>query len=180
MNKYGGAKLVRAGIIGAVLAILVVAIGLQPERLVQWATSIRYQALFDEAGGLNAGNDVTVSGIKVGSVDKISLQNGDALVGFTIAGKYALGSDTTAHIRTGTLLGERVLALESAGSGTLDPQSGHPDVAHVLALLVDRRGRATSPRTRRGRTPGNSTSRSTRCRRRSIRSPRSWGRPSMG
>ena len=52
--------------------------------------------------------------------------NGDALVNFTIAGKYALGSDTTAHIRTGTLLGERVLALESAGSGTLSPNTVIP------------------------------------------------------
>ena len=30
-----------------------------------------------------------------------------------------LGSETLAHIRTGSLLGQRVLALESAGSGTL-------------------------------------------------------------
>ena len=126
MLKYGGSNLVRAGIIGVVLAILVIAIGLQPERLVQWATALRYQALFSEAGGLTQGNDVTVSGIKVGTVDKISLQNGDALVNFTIAGKYALGSDTTANIQTGTLLGERVLALKSAGSGTLDPRQVIP------------------------------------------------------
>src|SRR5690606_4361054 len=63
---------------------------------------------------------------KVGSVSSIALDNGDALVGFTIDGKYALGSDTTAHIRTGTLLGERVLALDSGGSGTLDPQQVIP------------------------------------------------------
>ena len=126
MLKYRGSSLVRAGIIGVILAVLVIAVGLQPERLVQWATALRYQALFSEAGGLIQGNDVTVSGIKVGTVDKISLQNGDALVNFTIAGKYALGSDTTAHIRTGTLLGERVLALESAGSGTLSPNTVIP------------------------------------------------------
>jgi phospholipid/cholesterol/gamma-HCH transport system substrate-binding protein len=75
---------------------------------------------------LAVGNDVTVSGIKVGSVSSITLDNGDARVGFTIDGKYALGSDTTAHIRTGTLLGERVLALESAGAGTLDPHQTIP------------------------------------------------------
>ena len=69
-------------------------------------------------------------------MDQISLQNGDALVGFTIAGKYALGSDTTAHIRTGTLLGERVLALDSAGSGTLDPQQVIPTITNVLAVLA--------------------------------------------
>ena len=121
MLRYRGSQLIRAGIIGVVLIILVIAVGLQPERLLQYATAIRYQALFTEAGGLTEGNDVTVSGIKVGSVSSIELDNGDALVTFTIDGKSALGSETTAHIRTGTLLGERVLALESAGSGTLDP-----------------------------------------------------------
>ncbi|MGE2728797.1 MCE family protein [Mycolicibacterium vaccae] len=126
MLKYRGSQLARAGFIGATLIILVIAVGLQPERLVQWATAIRYQALFVEAGGLRVGNDVTVSGIKVGSVSSVGLDDGDALVEFTINGKYALGSDTTAHIRTGTLLGERVLALESAGSGTLDSQSVIP------------------------------------------------------
>jgi phospholipid/cholesterol/gamma-HCH transport system substrate-binding protein len=126
MQRYRGSQLIRAGFIGVVLIILVIAIGLQPERLIQWATSLRYQALFSEAGGLAVGNDVTVSGIKVGSVSSIKLDNGDALVGFTINSKYALGSDTTAHVRTGTLLGERVLALDSAGSGTLDPRKTIP------------------------------------------------------
>lgn len=126
MNKYRGNKLIRAGIIGVILMILVIIAGLQPERLVQWATRLRYNALFAEAGGIAVGNDVTVSGIKVGSVSSIKLDNGDALVGFTINGKYPLGSDTSAHIRTGTLLGERVLALESAGSGTLKPNTVIP------------------------------------------------------
>ena len=122
MLRYRGSNLIRAGVIGVILIILVIAVGLQPERLLQYATSLRYQALFSEAGGLAVGNDVTVSGIKVGTVSSIELDNGDALVGFTINSKYALGSETTAHIRTGTLLGERVLALDSAGTGTLDPR----------------------------------------------------------
>ncbi|MEO3760275.1 MCE family protein [Mycobacterium sp. B14F4] len=120
MDKYRGSKLIKAGIIGVVLMILVIMIGLQPIRLLSWATALRYQALFTEAGGIQSGNDVTVSGIKVGQVSSVELVNGDALVGFTIDSKYALGSESTAHIRTGTLLGERVLALESEGSGTLD------------------------------------------------------------
>jgi phospholipid/cholesterol/gamma-HCH transport system substrate-binding protein len=32
------------------------------------ATSIKHQALFTEAGGMVPGNDVTVSGVKVGTV----------------------------------------------------------------------------------------------------------------
>jgi phospholipid/cholesterol/gamma-HCH transport system substrate-binding protein len=119
MLKYRGNRLIRAGFMGVVLIVLVIAIGLQPERLMALATSVHHQALFSEAGGLNAGNAVTVSGIKVGTVSNVALQNGDALVTFTIDGTVGLGSETSAHIRTGTLLGERVLTLESAGSGTL-------------------------------------------------------------
>jgi phospholipid/cholesterol/gamma-HCH transport system substrate-binding protein len=119
MLKYRASNLWRAGFLGAVLILLVIAVGLQPERLVQLATSVRHQALFSEAGGITVGNDVTLSGIKIGSVTDVSLDNGDALVTFTTAGKYPLGSQTAAHIRTGSLLGERVLTLESAGSGSL-------------------------------------------------------------
>jgi phospholipid/cholesterol/gamma-HCH transport system substrate-binding protein len=119
MLKYRGSQLIRAGFIGVVLIILVIAIGLQPERLVSLATSVHHQALFSEAGGLSAGNAVTVSGIKVGTVSNVALRDGDALVTFTINGTVGLGSETAAHIRTGTLLGERVLTLESAGGGTL-------------------------------------------------------------
>jgi phospholipid/cholesterol/gamma-HCH transport system substrate-binding protein len=126
MLKYRGSTLARAGFIGVVLIMLVIAVGLQPERLVQWATALRYHAVFAEAGGIVVGNDVTVSGIKVGSVSSVGLDNGDALVGFTIAGSSALGSDTSAHIRTGTLLGERVLVLDSVGSGNLAPNSTIP------------------------------------------------------
>lgn len=121
MLKYRGAQLVRMGLIGIVLTAFIVAIGLQPEQLVQWATSVRYQARFAEAGGLSTGADVTLSGIKVGSVTDVALDNGDALVTFAMAGKYPLGSQTTVHIRTGSLLGDRVLTVEPAGTGKMHP-----------------------------------------------------------
>jgi phospholipid/cholesterol/gamma-HCH transport system substrate-binding protein len=118
--------LIKAGFIGAVLIVLVILVGLSPDRFVTWATMVRYQALFSEAGGLAAGNPVTVSGIKVGTVSNVSLRNGDALVAFAINGNILLGSDTTAHIRTDSLLGARMLTLESAGSGTMHPNAVIP------------------------------------------------------
>ncbi|HME77129.1 MAG TPA: MCE family protein [Mycobacterium sp.] len=126
MLRYRGANLVRPGFIGVVLAVLVILVGLSPDRLVSLATAIRYQALFDEAGGLAVGNDVTISGMKVGTVSHTSLQNGYALVTFTVRAKIQLGSDSSAHIRTGTLLGQRVLTVESAGTGTLRPNDVIP------------------------------------------------------
>ncbi|SPM41453.1 ABC-type transporter Mla maintaining outer membrane lipid asymmetry, periplasmic component MlaD [Mycobacterium numidiamassiliense] len=121
MNKYRGARLIKAGFIGVVLIILVIAVGLSPDQFVQRATMVRYQARFAEAGGLVAGNDVLISGTKVGAVADVKLDNGDALVTFNLKGTVQLGSYTTAHIRTGSLLGKRVLALQSTGNNTMRP-----------------------------------------------------------
>lgn len=119
MLKYRGSNLIRSGFIGLTLIALVITIGLQPQRLLSWATSVRHQAVFSEAGGLASGNEVRVSGVKVGTVSDVALQRGKALVTFMVNGSVRLGSDTTAHIRTGTLLGQRVLTLESDGGGRL-------------------------------------------------------------
>ena len=93
------------------------------------------------------GNPVTVSGMKVGTVSDVSLRHGDALVTFAMKGNILLGSETTAHIRTGTLLGERMLTVESAGSGTMHPMALIPGLAHVFALLADRSGQRLDHRT---------------------------------
>ena len=44
MLKYHGSNLVRAGFLGAALIILVILVGLQPEKLLSMATNVRYQA----------------------------------------------------------------------------------------------------------------------------------------
>ncbi|CAN5600772.1 MCE family protein [soil metagenome] len=119
MLKYRGSNLVRPGLIGLILIALVITVGLQPEKLISWATSIRYHALFAEAGGLTVGNEVRMSGMNIGSVTDVALQGAKVAVTFTVEGKVHLGSESTAHIRTGTLLGQRILTVESAGSGSL-------------------------------------------------------------
>ncbi|MGB9306870.1 MAG: MCE family protein [Mycobacterium sp.] len=126
MLRYHGRQLIRAGFMGAMLVVLLIAVGLQPKQLLALATSIRYRALFDDAAGIGPGNAVTISGFKVGTVSGISLRNGEALVTFTVNSAHPLGLQSTAHIRTGTILGARVLTVESAGSGTLRPNAVIP------------------------------------------------------
>jgi phospholipid/cholesterol/gamma-HCH transport system substrate-binding protein len=116
MLKYRNARLTRVGFLGVALVVLVIGVGLSPERLVSWATGIRYHAEFSEAGGLATGADVKVSGVKVGSVTDVALGERGAVVTFVVKDKVRLGEQTTAHIRTGSLLGARVLTLEPAGS----------------------------------------------------------------
>ncbi|WP_099252421.1 MCE family protein [Mycobacterium sp. shizuoka-1] len=126
MSRYRGTSLIRAGFIGVSVAVLVVLVGLAPQRLWSWATQVRYQAVFAEAGGLATGNDVVISGIKVGTVSAIALVRGDALVTFTVDGSVHLGSQTTAHIKTGTVLGARIVTLVPSGTGTQKPSDVIP------------------------------------------------------
>jgi phospholipid/cholesterol/gamma-HCH transport system substrate-binding protein len=116
MLKYKNPKLIRTGILGIVLTLLIVAVGLQPERLIAWASSVRYSAEFAEAGGLAVGNEVKVSGVNVGTVTDVGLGERGAVVTFSVDNAVRLGNQTTAHIRTGSLLGARTLTLEPAGT----------------------------------------------------------------
>lgn len=119
MLKYRDSSLVRLGFVGLVLVALIIMVGLQPKQLLAMATSIRYQALFAEAGGLTAGNNVKVSGVNVGTVSGVSLDHGKARVSFAVDSRVRLGVDTTAHIGIATLLGERVLVIEPRGPGSI-------------------------------------------------------------
>jgi phospholipid/cholesterol/gamma-HCH transport system substrate-binding protein len=121
MLKYRGPQIIRAGFIGLVLVTLVIAVGLQPGRLWSLATQVTYRAVFAEAGGLAVGNHVKMSGVDVGTVADVTLQGLQPLITFKVDGTVRLASDTSAHIRTGSLLGERILVLEPAGNGTLRP-----------------------------------------------------------
>jgi len=122
MLKYRNANLTRAGFLGVVLVLLVIAVGLQPERLISWATGLRYHAEFAEAGGLSKGNEVRLSGVKVGTVTDVALGERGAVVTFVVTDDAVrLGNQTTAHIRTGTLLGARILTLEPAGRDRMLP-----------------------------------------------------------
>lgn len=121
MLKYRGTQLIRHGIIGVTLVVLIIAVGLNPERISSWAASVSYRAVFAEAGGLNAGDRVMVSGVKSGTVSRVVLQKGHALVTFTVNAQVPLGAETSAQIRTGSLLGQRIVTLTSAGKGRLAP-----------------------------------------------------------
>lgn len=126
MLEYRGRNLARHGVVGVVVIICVIFIGLQSQRITSWGTTVRYTAVFTEAGGLTTGDEVIVSGVKVGSVARVSLRDGDARVVFTVESGIRLGDRSTAHIKTGSLLGKRMLTVISDGSGTLRPSQVIP------------------------------------------------------
>jgi len=84
-----------------------------------------YTARFAESGGLKVGDPVKVAGVTVGAVKEIELDDASVVVGFT-AKNVDLGDETTASIKTGTLLGARYIGLTSAGTGEMSGGSEIP------------------------------------------------------
>lgn len=79
----------------------------------------KYQGYFADAGGIMPGNDVTVSGIRVGKVTKVGLAGASARVDFTVDRAVRVGDQSLAAIRTDTVLGEKALAITPAGAGSV-------------------------------------------------------------
>ncbi|MFI9537818.1 MCE family protein [Nocardia fusca] len=126
MFRYRGSHLLRHGLVGLVLIICVISLGLQSQQVIAWGTTVRYQAVFEEAGGLEAGDEVIVSGVRVGSVTEVRLDNGDARVLFTVRSSVPMGADSTVQIKTGSLLGKRIMTVVSHGDEHLRPLATIP------------------------------------------------------
>lgn len=127
MLHYRGAHLLRPGLVGIVVIVCLIAIGLQAQKFLALGTTVRYQARFAEAAGLSVGDDVIVSGVQVGNVQKIELDDGDARVTFSVDSTVRLGTRSSAHIKTSSLLGKRNITVESAGPGRMRTLDTIPD-----------------------------------------------------
>lgn len=100
-------------VIGAVVTVLVLYGDLH-------VGSTRYEGEFAQAAQIKKGNQVTVAGIQVGSVDGVRLAGDRVVVGFTVRNDVHLGSETRAAIKLTTMLGTRYLELVPAGAGSPD------------------------------------------------------------
>jgi phospholipid/cholesterol/gamma-HCH transport system substrate-binding protein len=78
-----------------------------------------HSAALAEAGGLKAGDDVRIAGVKVGKVTAVDLEGSHVRVDFRVGRSTELGSRTSATVRIKTILGQKFLALEPAGKGDL-------------------------------------------------------------
>lgn len=84
-----------------------------------------YTAEFAEAAGLKPDDEVRVYGLKVGVVSSVRLAGDRVSVRFKASG-VELGDRTGASIRIKTLLGQKYLALDPQGGGSLDGDTPIP------------------------------------------------------
>jgi phospholipid/cholesterol/gamma-HCH transport system substrate-binding protein len=83
-----------------------------------WPQGKKYDAFFADAGGITPGNDVNVSGIKVGKVESVGLAGTAARVTFTVDREVRVGDQSLVSIKTDTVLGQKSLDVTPAGGGT--------------------------------------------------------------
>ena len=124
---------VLAGIIA--LAYLSISIG-----GIDWpgGHDLKVSAGFDEIGGLTVGAPVVISGVRVGEVSKISLDNDyRARVDLDLQGTLKLPVDTSASIVTSGMLGDRYISLQLGGDDKL-LKSGDRITMTESAVILER------------------------------------------
>lgn len=77
-----------------------------------------YAADFTDAAGLRTGDDVTVAGVKVGTIRSITLAGDRVRVGFRVKNTW-IGNTSTAAVKIKTLLGQEYVAIDPEGDGPL-------------------------------------------------------------
>ena len=145
-------------LIGAVVLIVAGLFLAYAFRNVDASTPGGYEVLarFDRVDGLKKGADVTIGGIKVGTVteQKLDPKTFQALVRMNISGYIKLPADTSAKLVSESLLGGLSLTLEPGGSDKNIAPGGEISRTQGAVNLMDLIGQAIfSPKPPAGETP---------------------------
>lgn len=73
---------------------------------------IELTAQVDDVGGLRAGDDVRLAGVRVGSVLDLTVEQGRAVIRFTVDEDVALPTDSSARVQWVDLIGQNELRLD--------------------------------------------------------------------
>jgi phospholipid/cholesterol/gamma-HCH transport system substrate-binding protein len=102
-------------------------------------TGYEISARFGRVDGLKRGADVTLSGVKVGTVTGVDLDRKtyQAVVHMTVASNVELPTDTNAKIVSESLLGGMVVVLEPGGDTNLIKAGGEIDKTQDAISLTE-------------------------------------------
>ncbi|SBS79685.1 Virulence factor Mce family protein [uncultured Mycobacterium sp.] len=116
---------IRTGVMAVIMAILAVAVGQSFTSNPALFAEPRFYGEFTDSGGLRAGDKVRISGMDVGTVQDLQIILGHVVVRFTTGGN-TIGDKSRLMIRTDTILGRKVLAIDPRGEQPLRPGAKVP------------------------------------------------------
>jgi phospholipid/cholesterol/gamma-HCH transport system substrate-binding protein len=91
--------------------VLTVALGVKIGNLKPFSRSYRLDAVFANASGVFKGDAVKLAGVDVGRVVGAEIENGRALISFTVSNRVQLPRDSVVALRWRNVLGQRFLYL---------------------------------------------------------------------
>ncbi len=109
---------------------------------IQTKDGYELSAAFFKVGGLKAGSDVRINGIKVGTVSSLDLdpETFEAVVRLTISGGLNLPTDTVAGISSEGILGGKYVSLTPGGEATVIVSGGRLQKVQNFRSLEDQVG----------------------------------------
>ncbi|MEE3851249.1 MCE family protein [Gordonia sp. LSe1-13] len=120
-RRFGGRRSpVSIGAIGILIILMTAVSAFFLNSLPLIGAAARYTAQFTEAAGLKPGAEVRVAGVKVGTVDGVSLDGDHVDVDFRVTNTW-IGNQTQASIQIKTILGQKYLGLNPQGTEPADP-----------------------------------------------------------
>ncbi|HEY0166853.1 MAG TPA: MCE family protein [Jatrophihabitans sp.] len=127
-RSFASRNPVTIGAIGLVLIATLLWASFNAAKLPLIGGGTQYSAIFSEASGLVAEDEVRIAGVKVGTVTGVSLNGPTAhnvKVSFRVK-KAFIGDQTEAIIKIKTVLGRKYLELDSQGAGKQNPSEEIP------------------------------------------------------
>jgi phospholipid/cholesterol/gamma-HCH transport system substrate-binding protein len=117
MKSFRERNPVMIGAVGVGITAGLVLLALNYDKLPFINRTTSYSAYFAEAGGLNAGAPVQVSGFRVGEVESVKLDHARVLVTFNVADNVHIGDRSEAAVQTKSLLGSKIIEVTPRGDG---------------------------------------------------------------
>lgn len=84
----------------------------------------KVKTIFTTVRGLKENTNVEISGVKIGTVDEIKLENYAAIVNMSIDNDVEIQDDAIASIKTKGILGEKYIEISPGGSDIIIEEGG--------------------------------------------------------
>ena len=125
MRTLEPANRARIGLMGVLVVALVTLVGQTFTTVPMLFAEPSYFGQLADSGGLKQGDKVRITGVDVGKVQDLAIDGDHVQVRFSL-GPNTIGTDSRLAVKTDTILGRKVLAIEPRGSEVLPPRGVLP------------------------------------------------------
>lgn len=120
MRTLEPANRLHIGLMGILVVLLVLGVGQSFTSVPVLFAQPSYYGQFTDSGGIIKGDKVRIAGMEVGKVEDLKIDGDHIVIKFSI-GTNTIGTESRLAVQTDTILGKKVLEIETRGSDALRP-----------------------------------------------------------